>query len=807
MTGAADPQLGLASVLVKRGRIAVVAVLILAALDWVGWATGVRWLTRIYPTWPQMTPWTALLLAMLGAAILLQSGTPSPAQVWAGRALAAAAGVFAVMFLAAHSATRPFGLDQLFFAESVRALPLPWPGRPSPQTAWSVLFISVAIALNQTNQPWIRWIRVAFQVAAMAAPVVTLTAYLFDPPELIKTAKLNGMAVTAAMGLVLLGSATLLVRPDRGPARWWLSQPNRWSMFRMGVVVASFPLLVGLSRHIFLALGYGLDSALALSTAVGTVLAGISMFFLSRHEQQLMAANESERALLRAQSDGMLDLQVLLESVRDPDGRVVDFVIRSANRALCTYLGVKEEDVIGFRASKDPRNFDDTRLMDRYVQCIEDGQPVIIDDVPRYGDVEHELRRYDIRINRAGPTLLSVTWSDVTERFEAAARIREAEERYRRSIDNAAIGMCIVTPDDRFEAVNKAMCDFLGYDAETLMRMNWKDLTAPEYLKEDLEQIRDIRAGRKDSFRLNKQFIHADGHRVWGDLSVSCVRDGSGRVERFISQVVDITAAVEATERSANLARRLAQERERLAAELRSAAAYMSSIMPRGLTGTVDVASYYLPSRALGGDCFDYTWIDDDHLLIYLIDVSGHGLEPALLSVSVHNLIRSGSVPIATLFAPDALLTELNRLFQMEQQSDHYFTMWCGVYQESTRTLRYSSGGATPAIALNRVESAGVVATELSTDSVPLGMFEDSTFVSSTYPVPPGCRILIASDGATEIDLADGGQLSFAGFTTLLTEMPGSPNWSLDALIANLRALTQSGFFEDDCALIKLTFD
>jgi len=50
------------------------------------------------------------------------------------------------------------------------------------------------------------------------------------------------------------------------------------------------------------------------------------------------------------------------------------------------------------------------------------------------------------------------------------------------------------------------------------------------------------------------------------------------------------------------------------------------------------------PPRTVPEDCFDYYWIGDDHLLVYLIDVSGHGLEPALLSVSVHNMLRSGSL-------------------------------------------------------------------------------------------------------------------------------------------------------------------
>ena len=655
---------------------------------------------------------------------------------------------------------------------------------------------------ERTSKVW-----AVFLLLATAVPTITVLAYLFDPPALLKIAISTGMAVATALGLLLLSLAAVLVRPDRGPVAWWLSQTNRSTLFRMGLIVIGFPVLVGLSRHLFLALGSGVTAALALSTAVGTVAVGLSLFYVSQHEQRLIAANESERALLRATSDGMIDPQALLEAVRDPAGHVVDLVCRSANRALCSYLGLSEQDLVGHSAREDSGNSEDSRLMDRYLRCMEDGEPVILNDLPRYSEARDELRYYDLRVSRVGRNLLSVTWSDVTERFHATARIREAEERYRRSMENAAIGMCIVTPDDRFEAVNNALCQFVGYDAETLMAKNWQELTVPEFLPADLKNVRDVREGRTDSFRLVKQFIHSDGHRIWGDLSVSCVRDGDGRVDRFISQVIDVTAATEARARNDLLTQRLERERQRLAAELHSAAGYMSSIMPQGLTGKVDVASRYLPSRELGGDCFDYTWIDDDHLLVYLIDVSGHGLEPALLSVSVHNMIRSGSFTTATLLAPEALLTELNRLFQMDQQSDHYFTMWCGVYEASTRTLCYCSGGAPPALAFDPVDGGILTAAELSTDSIPLGMFGSSDFASGTYRVAPGCRILIASDGATDIELADKRQLSFAGFKDVVTRMAGSSHWSIDALIGELQALASSGFFEDDCSLILLTFD
>ncbi len=169
-------------------------------------------------------------------------------------------------------------------------------------------------------------------------------------------------------------------------------------------------------------------------------------------------------------------------------------------------------------------------------------------------------------------------------------------------------------------------------------------------------------------------------------------------------------------------------------------------------------------------DCLDYYWIDDDHLLIKSIDVSGHGLEPALLAVSVHNLMRSGS--LTPVLSPEAVLTELNRLFAMDQQNDHYFTMWYGVYEASTRTLRYASAGAPPALAFNPATGTAVAVTELSTKASPVGVVEDTEFTSRTYEVPQGCRILVYGDGASEITLADAQQLSLANATKLSTGSP-----------------------------------
>lgn len=801
------PRRGLESASVRWGRIAAVVVLIAAAVNWVGWAVGIQELTRFYPTWQRMTPWAALWLAALGASILMQSGNPSPARVRVARAVAAVVGGLAAVQLAEFAMGRSSGIDRMLFGDAVAAVQAAGADRPTPQTALSTLLLAVVVGLTRVNLPYATRIQSALAISAMIVPVLTVVAYLFDAPVMIAIALSLGMAVATALGLMLLSVATVLIRPDRGPVAWWLAQMNKWSMFRMGVIVAGFPLAVGVSRHVFLAFGAGTASALALSTALGTAAVATWMFYFSRHEQRLIAATESERALLRANSDGMLDPQALLEAVRDPAGRVVDFICRSANRALCSYLGLEEEDLVGRRAMEDPRNSEASGLMNRYVECMESGEPLMLNDIPRFSRVHDETRHYDLRLNRVGANLLSVTWSDVSERFRSAARIREADERYRRLIDNAAIGMCIVTPDGRFETVNDALCRLLGYDAETFMQKSWRELTVGDYLEDDLRNAHDLMDGRADSFRVVKQYIHADGHLIWGDLSTSCVRDGDGRVERFIFQVIDITAATEATERNYVLAQGLERERERLAAELQSAADYMTSIMPGALTGEVDITSRYLPSRELGGDCFDYTWIDADHLLVYLIDVSGHGIEPALLSVSVHNLIRSGSLGRETMLTPEAALTELNQLFQMDQQRDHFFTVWYGVYTMSARTLCYANAGAPAALAFSSATGGAVEVVEFPATSQPVGMFEDTIFTARAATVPPGSRILIYSDGASEITLADGQYLAPAEFVNACTRTAGSPDGSLDDLITELRALTPTSFFEDDCSLIRLSFD
>ena len=127
---------------------------------------------------------------------------------------------------------------------------------------------------------------------------------------------------------------------------------------------------------------------------------------------------------------------------------------------------------------------------------------------------------------------------------------------------------------------------------------------------------------------------------------------------------------------------------ERLNLELSEAAGYVRTILPQPITeGTIRTDWRFVPSTSLGGDAFGYHWVDEDHFAIYLIDVSGHGVGAALLSVSVMNVLRSQTLPGVDFKKPEQILEALNIAFPGEENNDMFFMIWYGVYKISTRKL------------------------------------------------------------------------------------------------------------------------
>lgn len=276
-----------------------------------------------------------------------------------------------------------------------------------------------------------------------------------------------------------------------------------------------------------------------------------------------VAGDHATNAVLRASADALLDPCVLLDAVRDSSGRIVDFCYRQVNQSTCRHFGLSRAELVGRGVVETSPG--EKVLLAGYIRCLETGEPLVVNDFSYDGDIRTAGRRFDLRASRATSSSIIVTWRDVTERFHMARRLAASEARYRRSMDNAAIGMCLVAPDGRFIEVNDSLCRFFGYDADALTAKTWQELTAPDFLEADLNKVNDVLDGRLESYRMVKQYVHADGHLIWGDLAVSCIRDEHGLVENFISQITDITAQVEADKWNRTLAQQLQRQNQLIA--------------------------------------------------------------------------------------------------------------------------------------------------------------------------------------------------------------------------------------------------
>ena len=250
----------------------------------------------------------------------------------------------------------------------------------------------------------------------------------------------------------------------------------------------------------------------------------------------------------------------------------------------------------------------------------------------------------------------------------------------------------------------------------------------------------------------------------------------------------------------------LQQQNEILQAQLNQAAEYVRSLLPRPLTGNVTTEAQFVPSLQLGGDAFDYYWLDADHLAVYLLDVAGHGVRSALLSVSVLNVLRSQSLPNTDFSQPSAVLSALNRVFQMNEDGDDYFTIWYGVYNPVKRELVYACAGHPPAILLSEA-SISTPVKQLGSLSIPIGMLPEADFDDDSCEIQPGSILYLFSDGVYELLQPDGSIWGLNAFIDLLTDYNKSKSGNLEQVLHHIQRLNGNKVLDDDFSLLQINLN
>ncbi|MHB8652414.1 MAG: PP2C family protein-serine/threonine phosphatase [Terriglobia bacterium] len=166
-----------------------------------------------------------------------------------------------------------------------------------------------------------------------------------------------------------------------------------------------------------------------------------------------------------------------------------------------------------------------------------------------------------------------------------------------------------------------------------------------------------------------------------------------------------------------------------------------------GLDPAIDALDYSARCRQvheLGGDCYDFTPLAEQRLAMTIGDASGHGLAGALMIANVQSSLRTAASFIGSDVA--AMLQAVNRQVHASSLANQYATLFHGIFDGSTRTLRYVNAGHNPPMVIRPDGSMNC----LETCGAPIGMFSGSVYHERAVQLKPGDMVLVCTDGVIE---------------------------------------------------------
>ncbi len=295
----------------------------------------------------------------------------------------------------------------------------------------------------------------------------------------------------------------------------------------MGALALALSLASGIHWAFFPSLDF-------LSRLVGLTGVGLMAVVVAARRRQ------SEREL-RATKD---QYQLLLDNSADMIFRSTpEAVFEWVSPAARSLLGCEPEQLVGRSAAAFIEPADLPRLQQATEQILA-GRPITYELRLRTASGETRWASVAIKpvLDGEGRVIARVgSCRDVHAAVEARLARAQAEQLFRMAMDNAAVGNALLDPGGAILRVNPALCQFLGREPKQLMQTSWSDLIDPEDLAAEQPLRRDMEANRRNSYRLTARFCRPEGPPVWGDLSVSCIRDADGGVSTTILQITDIS--------------------------------------------------------------------------------------------------------------------------------------------------------------------------------------------------------------------------------------------------------------------------
>lgn len=323
-------------------------------------------------------------------------------------------------------------------------------------------------------------------------------------------------------------------------------------------------------------------------------------------------------------------------------------------------------------------------------------------------------------------------------------------------------------PDNPIIYANEGFERLTGYAVSDVLGRNCRFLQGPDTEPETVEAIRQaLREEREITVQILN--YRSNGEPFWNRLSITPVRDSAGRLTNYIGVQSDITELKRVEEELRQAKQNLETVNRQLRDDLEAAADVQRALLPSGTPEVpgLEVVWTLRPCQELAGDILNIYRLDERHVVLYLVDVSGHGVAAALSSVTVSRLLSANSRR-AILFkasrkgaegplpaAPAVVAARLHDHFQFDTRTAQFFTLFYGVLDTATSSLRYVSAGHPPPIWLAKNRPPQF----LATTGPPVGLLPNPDFEDTTLGLREGDRLYLYTDGVTEAEDARGREL------------------------------------------------
>lgn len=223
----------------------------------------------------------------------------------------------------------------------------------------------------------------------------------------------------------------------------------------------------------------------------------------------------------------------------------------------------------------------------------------------------------------------------------------------------------------------------------------------------------------------------------------------------------ELHVRLRAGRRITKLNRELNEKNQRITRSLEAAAKIQRSFLPETAPNAIgfEFGWEYKPCDQLGGDMLNIVELDDRHVGVYVLEVSGDGLPASLLATTLSRSMAPGSDPASILverspdgqvqrvLEPAEVAREINRRFAGAQDAGQFFTLVYGVLDLPGRKLTVTSAGHPPAVYHRRGEAP----TKIEVSGMPIGVAqEDEHFYEETIPLNRGDRVVLYSDGLSD---------------------------------------------------------